>query len=293
MAGRLGFLFGVGAAMSAMIVLQLGASLSKPAMEAYGALEITWLRVTWAAVILVIFVRPRMFSYSQVQWRTALLLGAAISVTNLCYYQSLLYLPIGVATSIEFIGPLSVSAFYLVRSNPVRIIWPVLAGIGVLLLSTSPPSNGAYGLDWSETSMPGVAWALAAACGWGSYVVFLKKTGTAFSGLEGLSMSLVMAAVISAPFGLLGSGEGISVEAIRTAFGLAILVPLLPYIFEMFALRRMHARAFGVLMCVEPVISVVIGWIVLSEFLSVLQVSGVALVTIAIVRVTTLKSMAA
>ncbi|HWK47487.1 MAG TPA: EamA family transporter [Stellaceae bacterium] len=288
--GGLGFLVGVVAAMSSMIVLQLGASLSKPAMEAYGALQITWLRLMWAAVLLLVFVRPKVLSYSRLQWKTALLLGAAISVTNLCYYQSLLHLPIGIATSLEFIGPLSVSAFYLVRVNRARIVWPAFASIGVLLLTTRQSSGGRFLVDWAEADALGVTWALAAAFGWGSYVVFMKRTGNVFSGLEGLTMSLAAATAISAPFGLLGPGEGISVEAVRAAFGLAILVPLLPYTLEMLALRRMHARVFAILMGVEPVISVIIGWIVLSQSLTTAQLAGVALVTIAILKVTQPKS---
>ena len=104
-------------------------------------------------------------------------------------------------------------------------------------------------------------------------------------------MSLAAAAAISTPFGLFGSDGGISTEAIRVAFGLAILVPLLPYMLEMLALRRMHAHVFGMLMSMEPLISVLIGWMVLSQSLTGMQFAGVALVTIAMLMVSRLPLM--
>lgn len=284
------FLLGVVAAVSAMIVLQIGASLSKPTMAVHGALEITWLRLVGAALVLLIIVRPRVFSYSRTQWKTALLLGTAMAVINLCFYQSLVYLPIGVATSIEFIGPLAVSAFFVVRINRLQIVWPALAAIGVVLLTTGLSTDGTFQLAWAQDGMIGVAWAFAAACGWGTYVLLMKRTGTVFAGFDGLAMSLLVAAILSAPFGLVSASGNVSFDAVQIAFGLAVLVPLLPYVLEMAALRRMHPREFGVLMGVEPAIAVIIGWVVLGESLTATQLTGVAFVTVAMVKVTQLKS---
>lgn len=285
------FLVGVGAAMASMVLLQLGAALSKPAMDTHGSFEITWLRLLWAALILFVLVRPKILYYSRAQWTAALLLGAAMAGTNICYYQSLLHLPIGIATSIQFIGPLSVAAFYVVRVRLAQIVWPALAAVGVLLLTMQKSSGGGFLVAWSEIDALGVTWALAAAFGWGAYIVFMKRTGNMFSGLEGLAMSMAVAAAISAPFGLLGSGGGVSVEAVRVAFGLAILVPLLPYTLEMQSLRRMHAHVFGMLMSMEPLISALIGWVVLSQSLTGSQLAGVALVTIAMLKVSQPKPM--
>lgn len=274
----------------AMLVLQLGASLSKPAMAEHGALEITSLRLMGAALVLCIVVRPSLFCYTRQQWQAAIMLGTAMTIINLCFYQSLVYLPIGVATSIEFIGPLAVSAFYLARINRLQIIWPVVAAIGVVLLTTGSPSSAAFRIDWmSESRLIGIGWALVAAGGWASYVVLMKRTGAVFPGLEGLAMSLLIAAILSAPFGFLGSYHDITYDAVLTAFELAILVPLLPYMFEMIALRRMHQHVFGVLMGVEPAIAVFIGWIILGETLGLAQLVGVFFVTIAMVKVTHIK----
>lgn len=283
--GQRGLLVGIATATLAMVVLQLGASLSKPAMEAHGAFEITWLRLMWATVLLLVFVRPKVLIYSSRQWIVLLSLGVAMALLNICYYQSILYLPLGVATSIQFTGPLSVAAFYLVRVNRRQIIWPACAAIGVLLLATAQSPGGRFLRDWMEADALGVAWALGAAFGWGCYVVLMKRAGNLFSGLEGLAMSLAAATALSAPFALLASDEGISVAAIGAAFGLAILVPLVPYTLEMLALRRMETRAFGMLMSMEPVISVIIGWFILSQSLTIVQLISIALITLAMLRV--------
>lgn len=274
--------FGVIAGLASILLLQLGAALSKHAMEIHGALEITWLRLAFAALILLIVTRPKAWAYSSAQWRTALALGAAVAVTNLCYYRSLLYLPIGVATSIQFLGPLAVAAFYRARLHPAQLIWPIVAGIGVLLLTVDLSPDR---LVNSAADPIGVAWALGAAVGWGVYIIFLKKTGTLFTGLDGLTMSLAMAAAITAPALLLGSEQELSQGAIQSAFGLAILVPLLPYALELWALRRLDPRRFGMLMCAEPIISACLGWVILSQSLTETQIAGICLTAFALLKV--------
>jgi inner membrane transporter RhtA len=277
-----GLLLGVIAALSSILLLQLGAALSKPAMEAHGAREMTWLRLAWAALFLLIATRPKALSYTRAQWRTALILGAAMALINLGYYESLLYLPIGVATSIQFMGPLSVAAFQLGRKRPGQLVWCAVAAIGVFLLTLGLAPDGSPQIDADPI---GVAWALAAALGWGGYIVFLKQAGGLFSGLEGLTMSIVTAAAISAPFALIGSDFGISGAAIGAALGLALLVPLFPYMLELWALRRMDARRFGMLMCVEPMVSVFLGWLILDQSLTAAQLAGVALTSVAMLKV--------
>lgn len=277
-----GALFGVGAALASILLLQLGTSLSKPVMEAQGAREITWLRLAWAALLLAIFVRPKLLSLSRAQWMTGMTLGAAMALTNLGYYQSLLHLPLGVATSIQIIGPLSVAAFHLARTRPGQLLWCAVAAIGVFLLTINL-APGAFPQAGADPI--GVAWALAAALGWGGYIVFLKRAGSQFSELEGLTLSLAAATAISAPFALIGSDFGVTSAAIGSAFGLALLVPLLPYMLELWALRRMDARRFGMLMCMEPMASVFLGWLILNQSLTAAQLAGVALTSVAMLKV--------
>jgi inner membrane transporter RhtA len=127
----------------------------------------------------------------------------------------------------------------------------------------------------------GVLLALCAAIGWGSYIVLMKKIGTVFAGLEGLSVSLIAAALVATPFGLLDSGAHLATAQIVTTAGLALLVPLLPYALEMIALRHLPAASFGILMSVEPAIGALAGFIVLHQPMSTLQLAGMLLVVAA------------
>lgn len=276
---------GLATALAAMVVLQVGAALSKPAMEAHGALQITWLRLFWASVLVTILVRPKLRTYSAVQWRTAFLLGAAMALVNIGFYLSLLTIPIGVATSIEFLGPLAVAAYFVVRTRASAVVSPILAAIGVFMLTGAAAVGVPSAAAVSGPEAIGIGWAALAALGWGAYVVFMKRTGHLFPGLEGLAVSLSAATLVCAPVALAASGGAISVEAAGTALALAILVPLVPYALEMIALRRMDARVFGMFTSVEPVVAVVVGLLLLDQVLTLAQLAGVALVTLAMVRV--------
>ncbi|HEX7934341.1 MAG TPA: EamA family transporter, partial [Paraburkholderia sp.] len=127
----------------------------------------------------------------------------------------------------------------------------------------------------------GVLLACAAACGWGSYILLMKKAGKLFAGLEGLSVSLIAASLVATPFGLVESGLHLATGQLAATAGLAILVPLLPYALEMVALRHMPASSFGILMSVEPAIGAVAGFIVLHQPMGMLQIAGTLLVVAA------------
>ena len=123
----------------------------------------------------------------------------------------------------------------------------------------------------------GVLFAFGAAVGWGSYIVLMKNVGQQFKGLEGLSVSLVFAALFASPFGTYQWQSGFSYEAVLATGLLAILVPLLPYALEFIALRWMKASLFGILMSLEPAIGAMAGFIVLGQALTGIQMLGVAL----------------
>lgn len=254
-----------------MSSVQFGAALSAPTMAEYGSLSTTWLRLCWAAVVLALLVRPRFFTYSRSHWLAAGALGAAMAGMTLCFFAALQRIPLGLAVAIDFLGPLAVATFAVRRAR--ALLWPVLAIAGVLLLSRDRAG-------WIGEPL-GVLLALGAALGWGSYIVLMKKTGTLFAGLEGLSVSLVAAALVATPFGFAQSGIHIAAGQIAATAGLALLVPLLPYALEMVALRHMPASSFGILMSVEPAIGALAGFVVLHQPMGVLQIAGTLLVVTA------------
>lgn len=261
------------AAMAAgsMICIQLGAALAKPTLESFGALGTTWLRLAWAALLLLLITRPKIRSFSRGQWLSAATLGAAMAGMTLCYFQAVLRIPLGLATAIEFLGPLGVAAFGMRRAW--HALWPALALIGVVLLVRDRSG-------WT-VDLVGAGFALGAAVGWAAYIVLMKRVGQAFHGLDGLTMSLLVAALVATPWGLMENGGHIPPSVIAVTIGLAILVPLLPYALEMMALRRMPTRSFGILMSAEPAIGTLVGFVVLGQALSPAQLIGIALVVIA------------
>ncbi|WP_379064693.1 DMT family transporter [Mesorhizobium sp. UC22_110] len=263
-------------AVAAMISVQLGAALAKPAMDSFGPFAVTWGRLAWAAILLWLIVRPDIRSYRPRDLAAAIALGATIAVMTLTFYLAIMRVPLGLVVAIEFLGPLSVAAFGFARSW--RLIWLVLAFVGVLLLVRNLES-------WT-IDLLGLVFALAAGTGWGTYIVLNKHVGSAFKGLDGLAISFVAAALIATPFGLYETGLGLPGGLIVQTVGLAVLTPLLPYVLEMQALRRLPSATFGILMSAEPGIGALAGYLILHEPLSPQQIAGIACVICASVGAT-------
>ena len=253
-----------------MSSVQFGSALSAPSIIAYGPFGTTWLRLAWAAVLLALIVRPPVLRYTRAQWQMAGMLGACMAGMTLCFFTAIERIPLGLAVAIDFLGPLAVATFAF--GLGWRLIWPLIAGAGVLLLAHD--GNGWIG----DTT--GILFAFGAATGWGLYIILMKKAGTAFEGLQGLSMSLIVAAIVATPFGLLDLPR-MTAEGVITIAGLALLVPLIPYALEMIALRRMSTSSFGILMSLEPALGALAGFLVLSQPMTVLQITGTVLVVAA------------
>jgi inner membrane transporter RhtA len=254
--------------LMSMASVQVGSALSFSAIETFGVAGATCLRLAIAALILALVVRPPVLRYSRPQWIGALVLGVTTALMTLSFFAAIQRLPLGLAVAIDFLGPLSVAAFGY--GLGWRLVWPVIALAGVLLLSYD-------GQKWVGDSA-GVFFAVCSAVGWAAYILLTKKVGAAFKGFEGLSMSLIVAALVSLPFGLSGDLAHMTPGGLGEMFGLAILVPLLPYALEMMALRRMPSASFGILMSMEPAMGAVVGFALLNQPMTVLQMGGTALV---------------
>ncbi|MBV6749115.1 EamA family transporter [Pseudomonas chlororaphis] len=251
-----------------MLFVQFGAALSSPTMVTYGTFSTTWLRLCWAAAVLALLVRPRLHRFSLSCWLAAGSLGLAMAVMTTCFFAAIQRIPLGLAIAIEFLGPL------LVASLGVRswraLIWPLLAVTGVLLLARNEEG-------WIGEPL-GVLLAFGSAAGWAAYILMMKKVGRLFQGFEGLSVSLLAAALIATPLGLWQSGGHPPLLQIANCAGLALFVPLLPYGLEMVALRRMPASSFGILMSAEPAVGALAGYVVLAQPMIPMQFVGTALV---------------
>ena len=257
-------------AVVAMLSVQLGAAISVGLFDDIGVAGTAWLRLTLGALGFVLIARPRYWRWSLSELRAPLLLGVVSGGMTLAFLGAISILPLGTTVAIEFLGPLTVAALHS-RSRRA-LAWPALALVGVVLLTE--PWEGA-------PSLLGIALALIAAVGWGLYIVITQHVGDRFQGVDGLAISMPVAAVVCAVVGLPQAWGHVTWQVLGIALVAAILLPLIPWSFELFALRRLNKAAFGTLMALEPAIANVIGTLVLHQIPNPVQLVGVACVVLA------------
>lgn len=218
-------------------------------------LGISALRLVFAALFCLIWVRPPVLRFSRQQWIGAFALGVAVAVMTICFFTAAKLIPIGPAITIDFLGPLSLALLAL-RGWP-RLVLPLTAGLGVLTVS--------YSSHDQLLSLEGLLFALAVACGWGSYIVLMRHVGRLFSAQEGLCLSLTVAALLALPVACFLELPAGWLGTAPTVVGLAVLSPLLPFALEMAALRRMDMGVFSIVMSLEPAIGALFGFVVLGQ----------------------------
>jgi inner membrane transporter RhtA len=257
-------------AVVSIMTVQLGAALSTHLFDDVGTSGTAWLRLCAGGVIFWIIARPRRSDYTLADLRVPLLLGIITAFMTVFFLATIDRLPLGTAVAIEFLGPLSVAVF---RSHRLRnLLWPAIALVGVVLLTE--PWTG-------EMDALGVVLALLSATCWALYILLTQAVGDRFAGLEGLAITIPIAAVVSTFVGLPQAWGHITAMVIVQAIGLAILLPVIPFALELIALRRLTAASFGTLMALEPAIATGWGIILLSQVPGPLQVVGMVLVVIA------------
>ncbi len=252
--------------------MQFGGALAASLVPQIGAGGSVVMRLLFAMAILLVTVRPRWRGHSRHAWLTVLGFGLALGMMNFTFYSALAHLPIGVAVTIEFIGPLVLAAVLSRRMADVAAVGA--AGAGVVLISqalTEPLSE----LDWAGLVLAATAGAL-----WAAYIIFSGRTGRAFDRLEGLALAMVVATVITVPLGIgtVGDWHG---AVLAKGLGIAVLSSVLPYSLELLALRRLSTHIFGILLSLEPAVAALAGLLVLGQRLAPLQLVGMALVVLA------------
>ena len=256
--------------VAAMFSIQLGSALSLGLMPTLGPLGTAWLRLSMGALILLALARPPLKNLRLSDAPVVVGLGVATAVMSVTFLAAMERIPMGTAVAIEFLGPLTVAA--LRGSGARSLILPAMALAGVVLL-TEP---------WAgEVDLLGVGFAVMGAVGWAIYILLTQRVGDRFNGIGALALTIPIAAVAAAPFGLPQAIGHITWETVAVATALAVLIPVLPYILEMWALRRMTHTAFGTLLALEPAIGLLLGAIVLHQLPSMLQLAGLLLVIVA------------
>ncbi|MGH2476380.1 MAG: EamA family transporter [Candidatus Limnocylindrales bacterium] len=261
----------IGASMAvvSMLCVQLGLAVAVNLIDDLGVEGTTWLRLAWAALILLVLVRPRPSDFSPSAFRATVVLGVVTSGTALLFMAAIARLPLGTASALEFLGPLGVAVW---RGRGGVKVWPVIAAVGVVCL-TQPWTGDADAL--------GVAFALAAAVCWGTYIVLTQHVGDEVAGLKSLAVSMPVAALVATVVAGPSTVERLTPELVLVGLGLAILLPVVPFTLEFLALRRLTTAAFGTLMSLEPAFALLIGFIVLSQEPDALAVLGIACVVVA------------
>jgi inner membrane transporter RhtA len=254
----------------AMLSVQLGAAISVGLFEEVGVAGTAWLRITIGAIGFVLIARPRYWRWSRQELRAPILLGVVSAGMTLSFLAAISLLPLGTAVAIEFLGPLTVATIHS-RSRRA-LAWPALALAGVVLL-TEP---------WQGTpSLLGIGFAVISGVCWGLYIVITQHVGDRFSGVDGLAISLPVAALVTMFIGLPQAWGHMTLEVLLVALGAAVLLPLIPWTLELYALRRLTKAAFGTLMAIEPAIALAIGIVVLRQIPNGPQVVGMGCVVLA------------
>jgi inner membrane transporter RhtA len=261
----------------AMISVQFGAATAKSLFAPLGAPGVVFIRTGFAALILWLIARPQVRQYSRHQWSSAIVLGIVIAMMNLLFYESLVRLPLGVAVTIEFLGPLAVA---LLGSRKLRdLVWIVLAFGGVLLLA---PIGDLSGLD-----PLGILFACGAATGWAAYILLTSRTSKLFTGTTGLALAMSAAALVMLPLGVISAGPALlSIPLLLKGVVVAMLSTTIPFSLEFLALKRIPPRTFGILMAAEPAIAALAGLLLLSEQPPLRALVALVLVSAATIGVT-------
>lgn len=250
--------------------VQLGAGVAKTLFDEISPTGMVWLRLASSTLLLLALVRPRLRGRSREDWLVAISFGVALGTMNWSIYQSFSRIPIGIAVTIEFIGPLAVAVFGSRRRGD--LLWVGLAGLGVALL----------GVERADLDPVGVGYALLAGAAWAGYILFSARTGSRWEGLDGLSVASLVALLMLSP-GLLATDTAGLLDPRILLIGAAVglLSSVVPYSFELIALRRLAPATFGILMSIEPAAAALAGLLVVGEQLAIVQWAAIACVVLA------------
>jgi inner membrane transporter RhtA len=256
--------------LGAIVSVQFGAAFAKSLFPLADPTAIAWLRMAVAALVFWVVARPRLRGRTWAEWRVVLGYGVALATMNWSIYQSFARIPIGLAVTIEFLGPLVVA---LVGSRrPRDLVWAALAAIGVALLGAFPTSA-----DWV-----GVGFALLAGAAWAAYIVLSGPTGAAWEGVTGVSVGTLVGVVVFAVPGVLTGGAAMwQPRVLGLAALVGVLSSVIPYGLEMVARRSIPSGVFGILMSVEPAAAALAALLVLGEQLSWIEWIAMACVIVA------------
>jgi inner membrane transporter RhtA len=280
--------------LTGVVSVQVGAGLAARLFSQVPPAAVTGLRLWTAALLLAVLgarglrreitglIRRRAWPDAAV----VVAFGLTLAVMNYSIYQAFARIPLGIAVTVEFLGPLAVAV--AASRRLLDLAWVGLAGAGVALLSragdTAPAAavHDPGGASLAGLNLAGLAFALVAAASWAIYILLSASTGRRFPGSSGLTVAMAVAALAVTPAGLLAGGRSLlRPEVIATGTAIGLLSSIIPYSLELETLRRVPAKVFGIWMSVEPAIAALVGLVMLSQSLSVAEWAAIGCVTAA------------
>lgn len=257
-------------AVTAMLSVQLGVAVAIGLIDQVGAEGAAWLRLAWAGLLFLPFLRPRSAGFTRRSVATCAALGVVTAGITLLFMAALDRIPMGTASALEFLGPLAVAVAH--GRGRARVVWPGLAAIGVVLM-TQP---------WADAvDLIGVLYALAAAVCWAGYILLTQRVGDAVSGVSGLAVSMPVAGLVATVAVGPLVFDRLTPQLLLAGLGLAVMLPAVPFALELLALRRLTTAAFGTLMSLEPAFALIIGFVVLHQVPGTAAVVGIVFVVAA------------
>lgn len=265
--------------LAAAISIQFGAAIAATLFDNVGPSGVSLLRLGFAAPILLLVWRPGVRAHSRADLQLAAAFGLVLGVMNLFFYLALDRIPLGIAVTIEFAGPLAVGV--LGSRRRIDVAFAALAAAGIVLLA-SANGTGGEGLD-----PLGLFFIAVAAVGWAAYILLAQRAGQRFTGGRGLALASVVAAAVPLAPGLAeGGSDLIDPTLLLAGLGVALMSSVIPYSLETESLRRLPVSVFGVLMSLEPAIAAVAGFAILGQSLGVRECVAIGFVVAASIGVT-------
>lgn len=256
--------------LGSILSVQAGAAIAKSLFGQVGPDAMVWLRLATSTLVFLVIIRPRIRGHTSRDWLTVIGYGGSLALMNWAIYQSFARIPLGLAVTLEFLGPLAVA---VAASRSARdLLWAGLAGLGVGLLGFGPRMLDPWG----------VMFALLAGAGWAGYILTSRAVGQRWDGLSGLAVSSALATVIVTGPVLAGEpGDLWRPDVILVGAAIGLLSSVVPYSLELMALRRLPPRVFGILMSLEPAAAALAALLLLGERLSTFELMAMLCVVAA------------
>jgi len=261
----------VPAVLLAIISVQCGAAIAKSLFPVIGAIGTTSIRIGISAILLLLAYRPNLFQITPKQWKLVVPYGLCLGAMNLIFYLAIQRIPIALAVTLEFIGPLLVAIIGSKRL--IDYCWVLLAATGIILIA-----------PWSNNRIDalGVLFALLAGALWAAYIVLGGKISKIMNGGQAVSTGMLFAAILILPFGFYENGlVNLTPKLFGMGIALALLSSAIPFTLEMKALGQLPPRTFSILMSLEPAAAAICAFIFLHENLSFYEILAVVCVVIA------------